>query len=236
MIQVIERAFKLLGMLRQGDQNLVDLARQAGLSAPATRNILKTLESVGAVGRNADGRGYTLGRGLLDLAKGMFTENRLAPHAESAVTELAGVLRESATLAVFQNGDRRILAKADGDQTLMVRPETGEIHSPFEAATGLILTTFGDANDIRLAEKKYGVPRTTQEKEITQAKKLDLAVCTADKGQLHQFAVPIRGPKGELWAALGVAVPTSRLSPGHREKIIRQLKKSAALLSEKISH
>lgn len=233
MIQVIERAFLLLRELQKGDRSLSELAKHAGLSTPATHNILKTLESVGAVGRG-DNRSYRLGQGLFELAKGLAAANTLATIAEECVAEVSKNLRESSTLAIYEKGVRRILAKADSDQTVTVRPETGEIHSPFEAATGLVMMSFVPDADFAEAEKKYGLKRSRFSKEIAAVRELGFAERMTEDGQIIQLAVGIDAPDGRHAAAIGVSIPVVRMNSEKKNAVVAELRRAAKRIGEKI--
>lgn len=242
MIQVIERAFAVLEALRgRGEADLGTLATAVGLQKTTLRNILRTLEDVGAVGRTRDGL-YALGPGLVRLAEPQMREAALRPLAQRATEALVARTDETCLVAVLRGGDRVGIALAEGGQELAVRPgPQGVRQSPWRVPTGRVLVAFSGTAALTAVIEKHGLPGT-EWNGIDSESMLSAALAAVRDARVAEnggpgspilaLAVPVLDPGAEAVAAIGVHMPALRAEGGRRDEIVAAMREAARALSE----
>jgi DNA-binding IclR family transcriptional regulator len=108
----------------------------------------------------------------------------------------------------------------------------------FECATGRVLLAAMDREELARVLARDGQPSAQAWSEAGSACGLSecLATIRRDRlvvmptagGAVQFVAVPVDGPDGKVWLALGVSVPTSRFSPARRKAIVAAVKQAAA--------
>lgn len=242
MIQVIERAFEAMSVLRErGEADLSTLAAATGLQKTTLRNILRTLEGVGAVGRTAGGA-YTLGPALVLLAEPQMRAAALRPLAQRVVEALTARTRETALVAVLREGDRFGIAIAEGGQELLVRPgPQGLRQSPWPVPTGRVLAACSGEEALAAVLRKHGLPGDQWEgidseerlrESLGAIRAAGLAARDSAGSAILALAVPVPGPDGLAVAALGVHMPSARAEAGRRQEMIAAMRDAATELAE----
>lgn len=241
MIQVIQRAFDVLGLLAQRPHSLGELSTATGLHKPTLHNILNSLDQVGAV-RQTAGRQYITGPRLAELA-GRDPWAGLTLLAREVLKGVVRELNESCNVSVLHQGERRTLIHATGGHDLIANARFGQTGPLYRAATGRVLLAHLDPDQREALIARHGWPGTQWE-GIDSAGQLDavcevirvegLALVEGGGERVAMVAAPVRGHDGQVVAALGVAVPEIRFKGGYRDRVMEVVRSAAAELTDQL--
>jgi IclR family acetate operon transcriptional repressor len=187
-VRAVQRAFDLLARLGQQREaaTLSDLARSAALPVSTVARLLATLEHTGFVRRAAGG--YAAGGKLLQIGLAAVRGLSIYELSEPHLRRLSEKSGETANLAV----------RADAAHAIYLRQHVSA-HSIHHAswlgrALPLDKTAVGQALAGRVNHRGYVARRDTLERGVTA------------------IAAPVRGPGGEIAAALSITGPSYRIS------------------------
>jgi DNA-binding IclR family transcriptional regulator len=118
LVPAVDQAARVLLYLSQAEQTYVSLTEicgAVGIHKSKAFSILHTLQKFGLVQRNADGKGYGLGPGLIGLSR-RFLDNLSAPKlAERLLEDLARKTGCTAALGLIVEGNVFVAAKSEGE-------------------------------------------------------------------------------------------------------------------------
>jgi IclR family acetate operon transcriptional repressor len=185
--RAVERALELLEFVaRSSGGRLSDLARATGIPTSTALRLLRTLEGAGFV-RREEGGAYHPGPGLLALIASL-DELPLVQVAHPRLRALVEQLGETANLGVLdENADALYIDQVQSSQLLRYASWRGRRVPGDDSALGLAL--HGQAGP-----RGYVVHLDAVEAGVTAV------------------AAPVRGPSGQIVAALSVTGPTFRLA------------------------
>jgi DNA-binding IclR family transcriptional regulator len=184
--RAVERALELLQRvaLSADGERLSDLARAAGVPTSTALRLLRTLEGARFVRRDAGGA-YHAGSGLLALAAAV-DELPLIQVAEPHLRTLVHETGETANLGVLDEaGDALYIAQVQSAHAIRYASWRGRRVPGRTSALGRAL--HGEAGDGCIVRR-----------DIVEA-------------GVTAVAAPVRGPAGDLVAALSITGPTFRL-------------------------
>jgi DNA-binding IclR family transcriptional regulator len=242
-IQSLERALALLGFLadRPAGLSLTDLAAAAGLAPQTAQSLIRTLQAHGWVTQVGRGQPYRFGPALLQLAARRLGRDGLTAAARDAVEALCRESGEYVLLAEWTGATTAPLLEARSEQPLMLGTTSFDAERLHVAATGQVLLAFLDeeARERVLAGltlKRFGpkglASRAALAKRLSGIRKQGVAVCRDEAGeQISALAVPVRDATGRVRAALGISLPTFRLSPATEKRLRSLLCRAAADIS-----
>ncbi len=200
----MERALGLLESVARasGGTRLADLARENDVPASTALRLLRTLETARYVRRDEAG-GFHAGSGLLALAAAL-DELPLIQLADPHLRALVDELGETASLGVLDEaGDALYLAQVQSPHAIRYASWRGRRVPGGVSALGLALR--GAATPV--------VRRDAVEPGVTAV------------------AAPVRGPAGDIVAALSVTGPTYRLDAAAVAAAAAAVEPAAAALS-----
>jgi len=245
MIQVLERAFRILDFVAEDSEvpkSLSAIAGYARLNAGTCANIVKTLCEQNFLEQVGRKKGYILGPAVYYLARNGPYRKDIIKVAELFVTRLASMLHETVLVATLHQGKRSILLRVDGDNVLAVRNEFLLQESVYDAPTGRLLLAFLPEPQLKGFIKEKGLPDRNSWPEAVTAKKLkdsldvirrqSLVVRTTGKDVVG-IAFPIR-QYGSVIAALGLFLPAYRFRGKHKHLILKSMKETAGKISENL--
>jgi DNA-binding IclR family transcriptional regulator len=121
LVPAIAQAARVLLCLTEADSSYVSLTKvceKVGIHRSRAFSVLHTLQKFGFVQRNTDGKGYSLGPGLLGLSR-RYLDNLSAPKlAESLLEDLARKSGSTAALGLIAERNVFIAAKHEGGNPL----------------------------------------------------------------------------------------------------------------------
>jgi IclR family pca regulon transcriptional regulator len=197
---------------------LSDVARATGLARAAARRFLLTLVELGYV--RADGRLFRLTPRVLELGRPYLSSLTLPEIALPHMRDLVAETQESATLAVLDGGDIVYVAHVSARRILSVSVSVGERDPAVATSLGrALLASQEDEWLLPFLAGQTLTRRTPQtivdpqellaELHRIRAQGYALVDQELEEG-LRALSVPIRDARGQVVAAMNVAVHASR--------------------------
>lgn len=226
-----------------GHPTLTEIAQHTGLHKATTHHILKTLEELGYVQRDAQKR-YAIGPHLVRLAETRIRSHTVKHAAEDAALWLSDRLRETVHIAVLHRGERFVVARVESNQTVTIHGDQVEHRELYGGCSGPVLLAHLDPSELDEIVRKHGLPGATWQ-GITTLEGLQEALrevtemsifgrLTPDR-QAQLLAVPVYGPDGRVWASISVSLPVSRYEGHHKEQVLRGMHEAAERMSAALS-
>jgi len=246
MIQVLERAFKILDFVAEEPENPKSLGAIAGHSAlnPGTcANILKTLCEYNFLEQVDRKKGYILGPRVYYLARNGPYRKDIVRDSEPYVTRLASDVHETFLIATLHKGKRSILLQVEGDNVLNIKNEFLLQDNIYNTVTGRLLLAFLSQSELESFIAGRGLPDKNSWPEAVTAKKLRDSLQTIRKqGMVLRttrkdvvgIAFPIKQHESVI-AALGLFLPAYRFKGEHRKKVLEKMGETAEKISKAIA-
>jgi IclR family pca regulon transcriptional regulator len=221
IITSIERGFAVLLAFDTDlpDPTLAELASATGLSRPAVRRILLTLQKLGYVAPH--GSRWSLTPRVLTIAQHYAATHTIVevvqPHL-LRVTELTG---ESATLAQLDGTDVVYVARVHVRRVLSLNVDIGTRLPVHATSMGRVLAAYADAATVErvVASGLTALTPRTITSEIDfrnslhEVRTQGFAVVDSElEPGFLSAAVPVREPSGDVVAALAYSTSSSRTS------------------------
>src|SRR5687767_11847685 len=140
-VQSVEKALRLLQALDRngGWVGVRDVARQHGISAPATHSLLKTLQAAGFVESNPDTRQYRLGLAALRLGSGIDPLPEMRRFARPYCEALAAKSFETVAVLAWQHDRAVVVDWIQADHALAVTHRHSVVPQPIGYSSGRVL-------------------------------------------------------------------------------------------------
>ncbi len=239
-IQSLDRAFALLGQLADhpAGLGLGELAAGAGLSPQTAQGLIRTLQAHGWVSQGGRGQPYRLGPAPAQLAARRLGGDALAADAQDIVAALCRDSGEHVLLAELTGATPSPLLEAQGHQALTVARTSFEPNRLHVMATAQVLMAFlTEAAQERLVAglsmRRCG-PRSLTTRaalwtRLAEIRRQGFVVCRDEAGEhVSALAAPVRGADGQVRAALGISLPTVRLTASRQRTLLHQLRAAAS--------
>ena len=230
--QAVDRSATLLRLVLESAQPLGvgDLAREAHLPKSTASRLVSSLERHGLV-RRSGSRGKILpGPVILRYAHQGAVERSLLDLADDHLRELAAASGEAVHLAVPGAGGVEFLAEVETEHFLGTGRWVGRTADFGVSALGRVFLAFGTAT-IDAAQMRALGPRLEEVRRDDSA----LAVDELEIG-LAAVAAPVRGPTGDVIAAISISGPTLRLPPRRLTELRAILVTQARALSARLGY
>jgi IclR family acetate operon transcriptional repressor len=124
-VQSIDRAFQLLRALAVEPAGITDLAARVSLPKSTVARMLASLEQQGAVTRVEDGRLYTIGMGIVELAGAIDASAALVTSVRPHLQALSTKLGEAAGFSVPTGYNIQYMVQVESPNPVQVRDYTG---------------------------------------------------------------------------------------------------------------
>jgi DNA-binding IclR family transcriptional regulator len=216
--QAVDRAAQLVSAVVAAEEPLsfADLQEASGLAKSTTSRMLTALERSGLLERDETG-GYVAGRLFWSYAARHDPWQELVRLAGPAMDRVGAQTSETVHLSVTR-GDKVVqVAQVDSRYLLGTRDWT-EIEVPnHTSALGKVFYAWGELPvPAEALERLTDATLTSPDQLVTdgaRARRRGWAV-TRDELEvgLTGVAVPVRGPRGDVVAALGISGPTQRMT------------------------
>jgi IclR family transcriptional regulator, pca regulon regulatory protein len=252
--QSLERGLLILAEFRPTTPELgiSDLARSLGLSRSTSHRYVATLARLGYLQQNAATRKYRLGPRVLDLGFAAINSMELRQISAPHLQRLADETGHTVNMAILDGTDivyiERCRTSQLGQREIDLDLHIGSRLPAYCTSMGKVLLAYLDPvrrdellDRIELLDRGPNTitTRTALEGELERVRARGLAVNNEELAYgLRSIAVPVRGQKGEVVAALNLAVHRSaasidelvdRLSP----KMLREAAAISALLGHR---
>jgi DNA-binding IclR family transcriptional regulator len=118
MLRTIEKASEVLALFdrEHSEWGVREVAEALGLAKSSAHDLLTSLEQVGLLGKNDEGR-YRLGWRLVTLSETLLATTELRREARPIMEELADQYRETLHLAVLDD-TKVVCRQAEGKQAV----------------------------------------------------------------------------------------------------------------------
>jgi DNA-binding IclR family transcriptional regulator len=240
--QSLERALQLVSTVVDADEPLsfAELQEMTGLAKSTTTRMLSALERGGLLERD-DAGGYVAGSLFWLYAARHDPWEELVRLARPVMERVGSDTQESVHLSVLRGAQDVQVAQVDSRYLLGTR-DWSQVDVPTHtSALGKVFIAWGDLDLpadslVRLTPKTITTRAGLQRDAVAaRARGYAFTIDELEDG-LTGVAVPVRGPRGELVAALGISGPTSRLSHRVDELGRNLISRAAEVASAHPSH
>jgi DNA-binding IclR family transcriptional regulator len=194
-VRAVQRAFNLLARLGgERGATLSELARETELPISTVARLLSTLEQIGFAQRQGDGR-FGAGMKLIQIGLSALRGLNIYDLAEPHLRRLADASGETANLAVRADETHAIyLRQVLSRRAVRHSSWVGRMLPLDRTAVGAVLRNDLDASG-------FAVRRSTFEPDVIA------------------IAAPVRGPDGEVAAALSITAPSYRIADSDLDRL-----------------
>jgi DNA-binding IclR family transcriptional regulator len=207
IVPAVEQASRVLFCLAEASSShlsLTEICAKVGVHKSKAFSILNTLQIFGLVQRNVEGRGYSLGPGLIGLSR-RFLDNLSAPAlAEPLLEELSKKTGATAALGLIADRNVFVANKRENGSAIVVTMRVGHRFPLTYGCHGKAIAAFLPQNELDdlLKEKKlyfYGKPEKYDHVRLME----DIERCRRDwyaedieetAPRLNAVAAPVLGP------------------------------------------
>lgn len=221
---VVVRALSLLAAFDAEHRTLglADLSRRTGMPRSSTLRLAARLLEWGALERDAAGR-YVVGLRLFEVASLAPRSHGLREVALPFLEDLHEISRQHVLLAVRNGGEGLLVERLSAHGAVEIAYRVGGRMPLHDTGVGLVLLA-GAGPDVRDAEAARLDPAAadTLRRRLAEVKRLGVAVF--DRGHpapVSSVAAPVRGPAGDVVAAVSVVVPRGAAKPQAYEQVVR---------------
>lgn len=247
-IQSIERGFAVLLAFdaKRTNPSLIEIATATGLSRPAVRRILLTLQHLGYV-EPTHGSHWRLTPRVLTIGQHYATSSALVSVAEPHMSRLVEETHESASLSALDGSEVLYLARVPANRVLNVTAVAGTRVPAHATSMGRVLLAAASPEFVDRYLEDPGLqpltPHTITDPgqfrdALDRVRKQGWALVSEERERgLIAVSAPIRDHTGAVVAALSSSSSTGRTSPGHIERyVVPILTRIAAEISADLGH
>ncbi|WP_299358559.1 IclR family transcriptional regulator [uncultured Paracoccus sp.] len=212
-----------------------------GLPKPTIHRLFATLEEAGYLQRDIDGRSYTPGRRVRELAGGIMSSLRVRTARIAVLTRLASEIGETCNVALPDRTAMIYVERVETEWPLRIQLPIGT-RVPFHCTasgkmylsslTGRHFESFASAADLNRHTPATITDQLRLRAEIAEIRRLGYA--TDDQefiSGMVAVAVPILESNGRLASTLSFHAPTQRFDLSHALTFLPQLRAAADNLS-----
>lgn len=244
MDTTILKAIDILDALSRGAEprGVSDLARDVQLTKSNVHRILKTLASRGFVTQDPQSARYCLGLRLWEFGTVAVDRLDVKRVASRALSELAGVTRETVHLSVLSEADVVYVDKIDSPEPVRAYSRVGGRAPAYCVATGKALLAY--ASDTAVHTVARGIVRHTERtvrneselrRELDDVRRRGYALNHGEwRESVFGIAAPVRQAPGHVVAAVGISGPADRLRPKRMKELIPLVMATAAEISTEL--
>jgi IclR family transcriptional regulator, KDG regulon repressor len=246
MSETVEKAFRVLELLStyDGPVRMGGLSRAANMNKSTTHRMLEVLSQMGYVAQFEPNGPYMLTTKMWEIGVRAFQRSDLRVVARPYLEELVKRSNETAILTRRDGSEVIIVEKVDCAQHLQAIAPLGS-RSPIHASSFGKAFLMMEKSD-RLASLSSSLTRFT-DRTITDiaALKTNLAKARVEgvgvgvdeyREGVSGVAAPVIGTDGDAYGAIGVSLPTFRLTPEALPNLISSVSDIARRFSEQIGY
>jgi DNA-binding IclR family transcriptional regulator len=243
-VQSVDRALSVLEILAaHGEAGVTEVAAELGVHKSTAFRLVAVLESRGFVEQLADRGKYRLGFGVVRLAGAAATQLDIAQEGRPICEALAADLEETVNIAILDSDRAVNVSQVRGPAALSTHNWVGQGTPLHATSSGKVLLAHSH-DGVRKAVLSRELPRftaaTITDPEALQDH-LDRIVergwgATVEEYEvgLNAVAAPVRGPEGDVIAALSVSGPSFRMDPDDFPRVAHRLMAGADELSRRL--
>lgn len=228
-IQSIERGFAVLLAFdaERSNPSLIEIATATGLSRPAVRRILLTLQHLGYV-EPTGGSHWRLTPRVLTIGQHYATASALVSVSEPHMSRLVEETQETASLSALDGTEVVYLARVPAKRVLNVTATAGTRVTAHATSMGRVLLAAASSEFVESYLEDPGLqpltPHTITDRDqflrtLQRVREQGWCLVSEERERgLIAVSAPIRDHTGQVVAALSSSSSTGRTSPGHIER------------------
>ena len=212
---------------------LGEIAAGLDLQPTNTRNILKTMEQAGYIGRTAD-RLYIPGPKCEAMNRTILVGRQLIPEIMPVLDALVAEFGESFVVTTLFGGRRKVLMWRKGTSPIVVETQNAERNcKTYQLVTTRIMLAFAPAHEQENFIAFNGLPPASDWTEadtpaklkhcLENLRKTGYAEYYPGKGEIYAAAFPIIDNEDKSVGALGIYLPAFRMTPDLRSRIFESI-------------
>lgn len=244
-VQSVDRAISVLELLAQGEAGITEIAGELGVHKSTVSRLVSVLESRGLVEQLGERGKYAIGFGVVRLAGAATGRMDLSKLGQPVCQTLADEFGETVNIAVHDAGVAINITQARGSAAVSAVNWIGQRTPLHATSSGKVLLAY-----LPVEERKRlaSLPLDSYtENTVTDPERLlgeletvaaqGYAACFEElELGLHAVAVPVRGHRGEVVAAMSASGPSYRLSRQRVQEIVPAMSSAAADLSAQLGY
>ncbi len=236
---------KILNYLRSEGQafSLGELAAYTRLGKPSLLRLLRTLEGLGYISRDAN-RNYRIE--VETSVTGVRESLRVLRQVWGAFSaEIQSHCGETVSLAYLFDDHIRVVDVLESPQHIRMSNFVGRILQPYASSLAKAITAFQDDALIQTLLDVYGIYRATQHTLVDQLAIQNEFAAVRDRGYAvdkeetveggYCLGAPLRNPAHKVFAAISVSSPKFRVTPEFIEKFPARLVEYAHQISQAVA-
>ncbi|MCG0239985.1 MAG: IclR family transcriptional regulator [Firmicutes bacterium] len=224
ILQSVDSALRLLETFSRAEPELTlaELSRRLGLGKSTVFRLLSTLEARGFVERNPETGRFRLGLKALYIGGLVIHRINLITGSQLALERLVRESGETAHLVVYERGEAVFVNKVESSRTVTMGSHIGARMPAYCTATGKVLLAHLPEGELERYLAETPLRRLTLHtitdpdrlrEHLRQVREQGYAVDQQESEEgLMCVAAPIRGPQGNVVAAVSVSGPAVRLA------------------------
>lgn len=244
-VQSVDRAISVLEMLAHGEAGITEIAGELGVHKSTASRLVSVLESRGLVEQLGERGKYAIGFGVVRLAGAATGRMDLTKLGQPTCQGLADEFGETVNIAVADQGVAINITQARGSAAISAQNWIGQRTPLHATSSGKVLLAFMVPEErkrlLGLPLDRY-TPHTIVDPDVLDTD-LDGIVATGFAAcyeelelGLHAVAVPIRGQRGDVIAAMSASGPSYRLSRQRVRQVVPSLVVAATELSAQLGY
>ncbi|MDX8054912.1 IclR family transcriptional regulator [Lentzea sp. BCCO 10_0798] len=244
-VQSVDRAISVLELLAQGEAGITEIAGELGVHKSTVSRLVSVLEARGLVEQLGERGKYAIGFGVVRLAGAATGRMDLTKLGQPVCQTLADTFGETVNIAVHDAGVAINITQARGSAAVSAVNWIGQRTPLHATSSGKILLAFLPPDErkrlVSLPLDSYTentlVDGDRLLAELETVASQGFAACFEElELGLHAVAVPVRGHRGEVVAAMSASGPSYRLSRQRVAEIVPAMSAAAADLSAQLGY
>ncbi|MFB9376885.1 IclR family transcriptional regulator [Kineococcus gynurae] len=236
-VQSVDRAVSILELLAElGEAGVTELAAALDVHKSTASRLVAALEAHGLVEQVAERGRYRLGLAVVRLAGAVTTQLDVTRRSRPAAEGLARRSGETVNIAVADSGAVVNVDQVRGSASVITHNWVGERTPLHATSSGKVLMAFRP--EVGAAVLAGPLPGFTGRTQVDGARLAEELAVVRDRGWaitseeleigLTAVAAPVRGPRGDVVAALSVSGPAYRLDGARVDELVPEVVAAAA--------
>ncbi|MBI4591725.1 MAG: IclR family transcriptional regulator [Candidatus Rokubacteria bacterium] len=242
-VKSLERGLDILETLSTAGRALgiTDLSRRLGLAKGSVARLVATFVQRNYLSRNRETAKYRIGMRIWELGQGAVAALDVRNVAHPVMEQLHAATQETVHLTVLtEEGSMVFLDKLDSTKAIRPNVQLGARLPPYCVANGKAVLAFRPEAEVetvlRGKLRRFTSTTVTRKRDLLavldSVRRLGYAVNNGEfRADVSGVAAPIRDHTGLAVAALGISVPTIRMTPEHTDELARLAVKAAQEIS-----